>query len=87
MSFSSSLGKGIELLFSNIRSIIALFIVLFAFTFLFTLLHYAVPPANKDIINTVTGLVIATISGVTGFYFGSSKNESDSKKVIADPHP
>lgn len=67
--------------FANIRSIIALFVVVGAFGFLFALTRRDVPQNNKDVLQTAAGLVLAGLGGVIGYYFGSSKNESDKAKA------
>ena len=70
-------------IFNNIRSIIALVVVLCAFAFLFLLVTKTMPEGNKDILQLSAGLVLAALSGVIGYYFGSSKNESDKAKTDA----
>ena len=70
-----------EKLFLNIRSIIAFSIVIFSFGYLFSLLFVAIPEANKTIVYTSAGLVLAGLGAVTSYYFGSSKNESDKAKT------
>lgn len=66
----------------NMRSIIALSVVYLAFAFLFSLLFVKIPPENKDIVNIATGAVIvAGITGVITYYFGSSKDKSDQDKA------
>lgn len=75
------MSKVITSIFDNIRSIIALSIVLLSFAFLFMLVLRAVPAENKEVVNIAAGLVLASLSGVAGYYFGSSKNESDKAKV------
>lgn len=69
--------------FDNIRSIIALTVVVCSFTFLFLVTHTKIPAENLPVLNTSTGLILAALSGVVGYYFGSSKNESDKAKVDA----
>lgn len=67
-------------IFENIRSILAFIIVVLSFAFLFALLFIKLPEENKDILQIATGLVLAALGFVTGYYFGSSKNESDKAK-------
>lgn len=67
----------------NMRSLLAYTIVVLSFSFLFMLLKVQIPPANKDIIQISVGLVLAGLGGVCGYYFGSSKDKSDSDKAAA----
>lgn len=73
----------VEKFFANIRSIIALLVVTCSFTFLFLLTKRDVPANNKDVLQTAAGLILAGLGGVVGYYFGSSKNESDKAKEDA----
>jgi len=70
-----------EKLFSNIRSIIGLFVVVLSFAFLFLLLKIDIPTGNKDILQIAAGIILGSMAGVIGYYFGSSKNESDKAKT------
>lgn len=73
-----------EIFAKNIRSIIALFIVLGGFTFLFCLLGFKIPEGNETILNVAAGLVLAAMGAVTSYYFGSSKDKSDVDKSASD---
>lgn len=66
---------------TDIRNIIAIMVVGLSFTFLFLLVFVAVPDKNQSVINTSTGLVLAALGGVVGYYFGASKSETDKKKT------
>lgn len=70
-----------EKIFANIRSIIGLLVVVLSFVFLFLLLKTTIPAGNKDILQIAAGIVLAAMGGVIGYYFGSSKNESDKAKT------
>ena len=72
-------------IFENTRSIIAFIIVLLSFSFLFALLFVKLPSENRDILQISAGLVLAALGFVTGYYFGSSKNESDKAKMDQKP--
>lgn len=72
-------------LFSNInkteiRNIIAILYVSLVLLFIYVLAFRAVPAENKDLINVLGGVVIGGIGTILSFFFGSSKNEADSKK-------
>lgn len=59
---------------NNITEILAVLITVASFAFLFLLPFVKVPPENKDIVNTTLGFVLGSlVSGVAGYYFGSSK--------------
>lgn len=61
----------------NTRSILAYFVVLLSFGFLFMLAKIAVPADNRDVLNTAAGLLLGTLSTIVGYYFGSSKSSAD----------
>lgn len=81
MSAKTAIGKGLQLFFDNIRSIIALLVVTCSFGFLFFVVTKPVPVGNQALVNTAAGLVLAGLGGVVGYYFGSSKNETDAAKA------
>jgi hypothetical protein len=61
---------------SDIRNSISIIVVLGSFALLYIMLIKPVPPANKDIVLTSIGFVLGgALSGVVGYYFGSSKPE------------
>lgn len=72
-----------KVFFDNIRSIIALLVVILSYSFLFMITKTVIPPANLPVVQTVAGLVLAGLGVAIGYYFGSSKNESDKAKVEA----
>lgn len=78
------MSKFFELFAKNARSIIAVSVVWLAFAFLFILLYVPIPAQNETIINVATGLVLAALGGVIGYYFGSSKDKSDVDKADSD---
>ena len=56
------------------RHWVAFLLIFGAITFLFALLIFPIPHENKDLVNTSIGFVFgAGVSGVVGYYFGSSK--------------
>ena len=77
------IARFFELFAKNVRSIIALFVVVGGFAFLFCLLAFKVPDGNETVLNVSTGLVLAALSGVIAYYFGSSKDKSDVDKSDA----
>jgi hypothetical protein len=65
---------------TDIRNIISLVIVLGCFTLLGVMLLRSIPVDNKDIVLTALGFVFGSgMSGVTGYYFGSTKGDKNEK--------
>lgn len=66
---------------TEIRSVLAILIILGGFSFIGVLLIAPIPPENKDLVNIVIGGVFTgTVASVANYYFGSSKNETDKTK-------
>lgn len=58
----------------DIRNILAVITTFGCFSLLYLLIYKEIPVANKDIINVVVGFVFGSaMTGVFGYYFGSSK--------------
>jgi hypothetical protein len=73
--FIENIGK------NDIRNVLAVIIVVGCLILLYLLQIKAIPVENKDVLNVALGFVFGgLLSNVGGYYFGSSKNESDSKK-------
>lgn len=70
-----------EKFFRYTRHIIAMITVIGAFGFLYLLAVRAMPTENKDVLQLSAGIVLAVLTGVTGYYFGSSKDKSDQDKA------
>ena len=60
---------------SDIRNGIAVLFVVSCFVFLFSIVLRAVPEKNENLINILGGNIIAGLSLILGYYFGSSKAE------------
>ena len=75
------MSKFFDLLAKNVRSVIALFVVLFSFAFLFILANKPVPEGNVTLVNVAAGLVLSALGAVCAYYFGSSKDKSDTEKA------
>lgn len=78
------MSKFFELFAKNVRSIIAMVIVVGGFSFLFSLLAFQIPERNETILNVAAGLVLAAMGAVTSYYFGSSKDKSDVDKADSE---
>ena len=61
---------------SDIRNGIAVLFVLACLSFLFVIVIYPVPQRNENLINIMGGNIIAGLSLILGYYFGSSKSET-----------
>jgi lipoprotein signal peptidase len=65
----------------DIRNILAVIIVLGSFILVYLVIIKAIPPENRDIAHTSLGFILGgAMAGVVGYYFGSSKNETDKAK-------
>jgi len=65
---------------TDIRNIISVVIVFGCFSLLGIMLLRSIPVDNKDIVLTALGFVFGSgMSGVTGYYFGSTKNDKNEK--------
>lgn len=69
-----------------VLSLAAFLVVIFTSTVILLLFH-AVPQGNKDMVNIFLGTEGAAMTGVFGYYFGSSKGSSDKNAVIAQSNP
>ncbi|HLA51982.1 MAG TPA: hypothetical protein VK618_01680 [Flavitalea sp.] len=67
-----------DTIFKYTRGILAFIIVILTFAFLFALLAVNIPENNKDILNISVGFVLGVIGTVASYYFGTSKDKSDS---------
>jgi hypothetical protein len=66
---------------TSIRGGLALVTVVFVFSWLTILIFHEIPDRNKDIVNTLGSLVIGACFGsIFGYYYGASKDKTDSDK-------
>ena len=63
------------------RTIIAFSITIMSFGFLYFLLYKKIPAENKDVVQITAGIVLGVLATVVSYYFGSSKDKSDSDKA------
>ena len=64
----------------DIRNTLAVAWVALSFLFIFKLLNTPIPAGNKDVVNTIAGLIIGNLVGIVAYYFGQSKTEVDQHK-------
>jgi hypothetical protein len=64
----------------DIRNIIAVMIVTGCFLLMYIFMIKEIPQINRDLIMVAAGYIYANLKDVTGYYFGSSKNEADKAK-------
>lgn len=65
----------------DMRNIIAFMYVSLVLIYIYVLVFAPVPANNKDLINVIGGNVIAGLSLVLGYFFGSSKNNESNDKT------
>jgi hypothetical protein len=66
---------------TDIRNIIAVIGVIGSFVLLYFMIIKPIPAENKDTLNLSIGFVFGgLISGIAGYYFGSSKGETKAKE-------
>jgi len=76
--------KFLEVFVKNIRSILAMLVVVGGFVFLFFLLYKPMPIENKDAVMLSSGIVLGVVVSVASYYFGSSKDKSDVDKADSE---
>lgn len=81
---SNTMTRFFELFAKNVRSLVAVFTIVLGFLFLFALLIIKVPDGNEAVLNVAAGLVLAGMMAVYNYYFGSSKDKSDTEKSDMD---
>lgn len=69
---------------AEIRSTLAVLYVIMAFVCTIMVIKKAIPVENEAIAHTILGSMWATGSMIIGYYFGSSKNESDKEMKSKD---
>ena len=61
----------------TITEVLAVIIIVMSFIFLLLVLYKPIPAENKDLVNLAVGFIVGTaVSGVIGYYFGTSKNRN-----------
>lgn len=65
---------------ADIRNTLAVVWVSLSFLFIFKLVTTPIPAANKDVVNTIAGIVIGQLIGIAAYYFGQSKSEIDQQR-------
>lgn len=68
--------KQINLLFANVRPILAVLIIIGAFAFLFLLLFKQIPITNQNLVALAAGYVLGMVSWVGGYYFNTSADSA-----------
>jgi hypothetical protein len=51
-----------------------------AISFIMALLIARVPAGNENMVNVLSGMVLANLASVIGYYFGASKRSDDELK-------
>jgi len=60
----------------NIRSIVAVFIILCGFSILFAIIFGKCNSEQKDLLYSIAGVIGTLLSLVVSYYFGASKTET-----------
>lgn len=64
----------------DIRNIIAVMIVGGCFLLMYIFMIKEIPQVNRDLVMVAAGAIMSNLKDVTGYFFGSSKNEADKAK-------
>lgn len=64
----------------DIRNIIAVMFVVGCFLMIYLFMIRDIPGANRDVLMVVAGAIVTNLKDITGYFFGSSKNEADKAK-------
>lgn len=64
-----------------VRPVLALVIFGFSFGFMFFMLYREIPAGNKDTLNIVIGFTFGVTASVGAYYFGTSKDKSDTEQA------
>jgi hypothetical protein len=64
----------------DIRNIIAVMFVTGCFLMIYLFMIRDIPGANRDLLMVVAGAIVTNLKDITGYFFGSSKNEADKAK-------
>lgn len=64
----------------DIRNIIAVMFVIGCFVMIYLFMIHDIPGANRDLLMVVAGAIVSNLKDITGYFFGSSKNEADKAK-------
>ena len=65
----------------DIRNTLAITWTVLCFIFMFRLMNHEIPSGNRDVINTVAGVLIGQTVVIVAFYFVQSKSEIDKAKA------
>lgn len=64
----------------DIRNIIAVMLVAGCFGLMYLFMIKEIPQVNRDLVMVAAGAIMSNLKDVTGYFFGSSKNEADKAK-------
>jgi lipoprotein signal peptidase len=64
---------------TNIAHILGVIIVLGCFVLMYLIIIKPIPAENKDVVNIAVGFIFGgALAGVTGYFYGASKNNGAS---------
>jgi hypothetical protein len=61
----------------DIRNIIAVMFVIGCFLMIYLFMVRDIPAGSRDLLMVVAGAIVTNLKEITGYFFGSSKNEAD----------
>lgn len=64
----------------DIRNIIAVMFVIGCFLMIYLFMVRDIPSGSRDLLMVVAGAIVTNLKEITGYFFGSSKNEADKAK-------
>jgi hypothetical protein len=64
----------------DIRNIIAVMFVIGCFLMIYLFMIRDIPAGSRDLLMVVSGAIVTNLKEITGYFFGSSKNEADKAK-------
>ncbi len=78
-----SIQERLKMIFNSFpyRPIIGILVMLGCFAFWFTLLYKEIPAPNRDAVNIGSGVMFGLATAIVSYYFGSSKDKTDSDKM------
>lgn len=63
-------------------------IVTYAFVFLYMLLWKTIPEGNRDVVTTLSGMIVGGgFTAIISYFFGSTKGSADKTEIIANSSP
>lgn len=78
--------KETPVIFRYVRPLLAIIINLAGFGFLFLITFQPIPIVNKELVGQAQGYTLALLGIVNAYYFGTSKDKSDTEQASRTPN-